>query len=849
MLINSALRFVAILGALAPLSLAQSTWYVDPVATGPGSGSLADPYASLQFALLQPSTSSGDTIQVMTGTLFENVVHPAGLVSITIEAFPGAQVVFDGMNSGACYRQVNNNIDRVTFRGALTFTNGSGAPSSQGIAGGALRFSRADLIMDGAGQQILVTGNSAEVGGGIYVSNGDLTMTGVVLQQNTASDQGGPGLPRGGALHLRTNAGNHSLTAEDCLLQGNSAVVGGALFAENVSLSVSSSQILDNDALFDAFSPPGEGLGGGLALVACDMTMNLESRVADNRARLGGGFHMLDSTLELVSGSTIQNNSATSQNSLGGEGGGVYAAGQSSISGGGRISGNDSTLTGGGVFGGELFGLEIFVNVSQSGGGVYGASLIEDCEIRGNRAEVIGSIIATGGGVFGGQLKNCVVLDNIAEGPGGGVRGSTLVDCSVIGNRAVRFNATSDPALGGGLMECTATGCIIEDNHAQQGGGAATSDLINCEVRGNRASDTGQPPSNLDPAGGGLVGGSATGCIISGNTVLSSTEFRSPLGGGAAFATITGGEVSGNSMENNSFFGSVVPRGAGLFACDSSYCRITGNGSISPTSFGGGVYGGTHEYALITNNIAEDGAGVHSTTLINCTVAGNPDKFGASDITAVNTIFFLQEQMTSSTLSYCRTDNGFAGVGNIASDPEFVDFVSFGLMASSPCIDAGDPTTFDPDGTRADMGAIPFDSFGADIGMTVCYSNPNSTGGDALLTILGSPVITDNSFALRVVDLPMNQAGYFLMSESQVFIPLFSGSQGNLCVGSPQIRFNQFIQNSRSAGSVLFVPNLFALPQGTVLAPGEVWYFQYWSRDLNPTQVSNTSSAVSVQFQ
>jgi len=47
--------------------------------------------------------------------------------------------------------------------------------------------------------------------------------------------------------------------------------------------------------------------------------------------------------------------------------------------------------------------------------------------------------------------------------------------------------------------------------------------------------------------------------------------------------------------------------------------------------------------------------------------------------------------------------------GNISVDPLFVDADSFRLQAGSPAIDAGDPNSpLDPDGTRVDMGALPF---------------------------------------------------------------------------------------------------------------------------------------------
>jgi hypothetical protein len=44
------------------------------------------------------------------------------------------------------------------------------------------------------------------------------------------------------------------------------------------------------------------------------------------------------------------------------------------------------------------------------------------------------------------------------------------------------------------------------------------------------------------------------------------------------------------------------------------------------------------------------------------------------------------------------------GTGNISEDPEFVDSYDYHLLPGSPCIDTGDPTIFDVDTSRSDMG-------------------------------------------------------------------------------------------------------------------------------------------------
>jgi hypothetical protein len=73
--------------ALAGRALAQTTWYVDVHATPPGTGSVATPYASLQYAHDQPSTVNGDTLLVAPGTYVENVhVWKEVVVSATLGA-------------------------------------------------------------------------------------------------------------------------------------------------------------------------------------------------------------------------------------------------------------------------------------------------------------------------------------------------------------------------------------------------------------------------------------------------------------------------------------------------------------------------------------------------------------------------------------------------------------------------------------------------------------------------------------------------------------------------------------------------------------------------------------------
>jgi len=138
-----------------------------------------------------------------------------------------------------------------------------------------------------------------------------------------------------------------------------------------------------------------------------------------------------------------------------------------------------------------------------------------------------------------------------------------------------------------------------------------------------------------------------------------------------------------------------------------------------------------------------------------------------------------------------------------------------------------------------------------DVGTSTCGpANPNSTGASGWIAAGGSPYVVQNDLRVRAGSLPLNKAGYFLVSRTQGFVPFAGGSQGNLCLAGQIGRFADQVKSSGGNGRFTIQVDLTAIPPGmqTVL-PGEDWNFQCWYRDVNPNPTSNFTDAVNILFQ
>ena len=194
-------------------------------------------------------------------------------------------------------------------------------------------------------------------------------------------------------------------------------------------------------------------------------------------------------------------------------------------------------------------------------------------------------------------LTNCLVAGCGAAGSGGGVYGGTLYSVLLDGNAAAR---------GGGAGSAELTGCTITNNRAGSGGGAEYCTLSDCRISRNSA-------TNGD--GGGVYGGTLTGCLLSGNTAWDS-------GGGAYDAQLTGCILQSNMVTGS------TGEGGGAYGGALVDCSLVMNAVTGALSFGGGAASAALSGCMLASNRAAYGGGAYGGTLSNCLARWNAAHYG-----------------------------------------------------------------------------------------------------------------------------------------------------------------------------------------------------------------------------
>ena len=169
----------------------------------------------------------------------------------------------------------------------------------------------------------------------------------------------------------------------------------------------------------------------------------------------------------------------------------------------------------------------------------------------------------------------------------------------------------------------------------------------------------------------------------------------------------------------------------GLYNTDSSVllesCVIRSNTAQN----GGGIRSSGQartvlKNCLIRNNQAYMGGGIYcndnsTTEMTNCTISRNRTQHASSALfSSSSSVSVLKNCIVwentpgmisgDATITYSCVQGGYTGTGNIDTYPLFADTANanYRLLSDSPCIDTGDSTLTDADGSRSDMGAFAY---------------------------------------------------------------------------------------------------------------------------------------------
>ncbi|HUW83071.1 MAG TPA: right-handed parallel beta-helix repeat-containing protein [Phycisphaerae bacterium] len=340
---------VLLIGVLAAAgdAYAQTTWYVDDNCPGSGSGTMGDPFCTIQEGIT--AAVNGDTVLVLDGE-YNEAIDLGGKV-ITVRSSGGAAVTtIDATGLSASVVMCVSGEGADTVLEGFTITGGIGTVFGGYLYGGGMCnwYSSSPTVtqctfsgntadgfgggMDNWASSPTVThctfsGNTADGGGGMFNSASSPTVTHCTFSGNTAA------FGNSGGMY---NWDNSSPTVTDCTFSGNTAEEwGGGMGNEDSSPTVTHCTFSGNSA------DRGGGVyndGSSPTVTDCSFSTNDAPRGG------GGGMYNKNGSSPTVTDCAFSGNSAIES------GGGMYNVGSSPTVTQCTFSGNTGADWGGGMY-------------------------------------------------------------------------------------------------------------------------------------------------------------------------------------------------------------------------------------------------------------------------------------------------------------------------------------------------------------------------------------------------------------------------------------------------------------------------------------------------------------------
>ncbi|MBN2560898.1 MAG: SUMF1/EgtB/PvdO family nonheme iron enzyme [Phycisphaerae bacterium] len=405
----------SLVGLLATVAQAQTTWYVDddaPNDPGPGDpmvsdpledGSAAHPFDAIQKGIDAAVAANGDDVLVLdgtyTGTGNKDLDFGGKGITVRSENGPDACIIDCQASAEDPHRGFYFHSSETDTSVVEGFTIQNGYVASASWYGGG-------ISCDASSPEIsdcTISGNTADIGGGICCDvDSDPLIRHCTIADNTSYWGGGIGCLQDSDAEVRA-----------CTITDNTAVFGGGIHCIWNS----------NPTITDC-------------TIACN-TVDQD----------GGGIYCEEDSNLAISGCTITENTASAY------GGAIFHLNSSS----------DATIASSTIMG----------NTANWGGGIYfrnGDPTVSNCTIEDNTAGTHGGGVFCDGNGFP-TIANSMITGNIADsGSGGGIL--SIHSDPTIGNCTITNNTADD--YGGGIYcyydgNPIITDCILWENTASQG--------------------------------------------------------------------------------------------------------------------------------------------------------------------------------------------------------------------------------------------------------------------------------------------------------------------------------------------------------------------------------------------